>query len=179
MAWHWSERQEKTFRSIKGKLTSDAILQYYDVKKSTTLLVDASSYGLGACLLQEGRPVCYAPRSLSSAERNYTQIEKELLAIVYGCTKFHQYVYRKKIRVQTDHKPLEALFRKPLFQAPQRLQRIMLRLQCYDLQVEYEPGKNLYIADTLSRAPEGQNETAANSKDEFEVLIIENITQIM
>ena len=52
---------------------------------------------------------------------------------------------------------------------------MMLRLQRYDLQVEYEPGKNLYIADTLSRAPEGQNETAANSKDEFEVLIIENM----
>ena len=94
---------------------------------------------------------------------------------MYGCTKFHQYVYGKKVRVQTDHKPLEALFRKPLFQAPQRLQRMMLRLQRYDLQVEYEPGKNLYIADTLSRAPEGQNETAANSKDEFEVLIIENM----
>ena len=175
VAWHWSERQEKAFRSIKGKLTSDAILQYYDVEKSTTVSVDASSYGLGACLLQEGRPVCYASRSLSSAERNYAQIEKELLAIVYGCTKFHQYVYGKKVRVQTDHKPLEALFRKPLFQAPQRLQRMMLRLQRYDLQVEYEPGKNLYIADTLSRAPEGQNETAANSKDEFEVLIIENM----
>ena len=82
VAWHWSERQEKAFRSIKGKLTSDAILQYYDVEKSTTVSVDASSYGLGACLLQEGRPVCYASRSLSSAERNYAQIEKELLAIV-------------------------------------------------------------------------------------------------
>ena len=110
MAWHWSERQEKAFRSIKGKLTSDAILQYYDVEKSTTVSVDASSYGLGACLLQEGRPVCYASRSLSSDERNYAQIEKELLAIVYGCTKFHQYVYGKQVRVQTDHKPLEALF---------------------------------------------------------------------
>ena len=175
VAWHWSERREKAFRSIKGKLTSDAILQYYDVEKSTTVSVDASSYGLGACLLQEGRPVCYASRSLNSAERNYAQIEKELLAIVYGRIKFHQYVYGKKVRVQTDHKSLEALFRKPLFQAPQRLQRMMLRLQRYDLQVEYEPGKNLYIADTLSRAPEGQNETAANSKDEFEVLIIENM----
>jgi len=56
---------------------------------------------------------------------------------------------------------------------------MMSRLQCYDLQVEYEPGKNLYIAATLSRAPERQNETAANSKDQFEVLVIENITQIM
>ena len=119
--------------------------------------------------------MCYASRSLNSAERNYAQIEKELLAIVYGCTKFHQYVYGKKVKVQTDHKPLEALFKKLLFQAPQRLQRMMLRLQCYDLQVEYEPGKNLLIADTLSRAPEESTETAANTKDECEVLTIENM----
>ncbi|KAL9986304.1 hypothetical protein ACROYT_G000436, partial [Oculina patagonica] len=127
--WHWSERQEKAFRAIKEKLTSDATLQYYDVETPLTVSVDASSYGLGACLLQEGRPVCYASRSLNSAEKNYAQIEKELLAIVYGCTKFHQYVYGKKVKVQTDHKPLEALFKKPLFQTPQRLQRMMLRLQ--------------------------------------------------
>ena len=173
--WHWSERQEKAFQAIKEKLTSDATLQYYDVEKPTTVSVDASSYGLGACLLQDGRPVCYASRSLNSAERNYAQIEKELLAIVHGCTKFHQYVYGKKVKVQTDHKPLEALFKKPLFQAPQRLQRMMLRLQRYDLQVEYEPGKNLLIADTLSRAPEESTETAANTKDDFEVLTIENM----
>ena len=70
---------------------------------------------------------------------------------------------------------LEALFKKPLFQAPQRLQRMMLRLQRYDLQVEYEPGKNLFIADTLSRAPEVSNETTGNKKDEFEVLTLENL----
>ena len=94
---------------------------------------------------------------------------------MHGCIKFHQYVYGKKVKVQTDHKPLEALFKKPLFQAPQRLQRMMLRLQRYDLQVEYEPGKNFLIADTLSRAPEESTETAANTKDEFEVLTIENM----
>ena len=117
----------------------------------------------------------YASRSLTAAEKNYAQIEKELLAIAYGCTKFHQYVYGKKVNVQTDNKPLEALFKKSLFQAPQRLQRMMLRLQRYDLQVEYEPGKNLFIADTLSRAPEVSNETTASRKDEFEVLTLENL----
>ena len=94
---------------------------------------------------------------------------------MYGCTKFHQYVYGKKVNVQTVHKPLEALFKKSLFQAPQRLQRMMLRLQRYDLQVEYEPGKNMFIADTLRRAPEVSNETTANKNDEFEVLTLENL----
>ncbi|KAL9987237.1 hypothetical protein ACROYT_G001509 [Oculina patagonica] len=150
--WHWSERQEKAFRAIKEKLTSDATLQYYDVDQCAT-----------------------HPDHSTLLKKNYAQIEKELLAIVYGCTKCHQYVYGKKVKVQTDHKPLEALFKKPLFQTLQRLQRMMLSLQHYDLQVEYEPGKNLFIADTLSRAPEESNETAANTKDEFEVLTLENM----
>ena len=174
--WHGSERQEKALQAIKEKLTRDATLQYYDVEKPLTVSVDASSHGLGACLLQEGRPVRYASNSLTSAEKNYPQIEKELLAIVYGCTKFYQYVYDKKVNDQTDHRLLEALFKKPLFQAPQRLQRMMLRLQHYDLQVEYEPGKNLLIADTPSRAPEVSNETTAKKKNEFEVLTLENLS---
>ena len=57
--WHWSERKEKAFQTINEKLTSDATLQYYDVEKPLTVSVDASSHGLGACLLQEGRPVSY------------------------------------------------------------------------------------------------------------------------
>ena len=73
--WHWSERKEKAFQTINEKLTSDATLQYYDVEKPLTVSVDASSHGLGACLLQEGRPACYASRSLTSAEKNYAQIE--------------------------------------------------------------------------------------------------------
>ena len=152
--WHWLERQEKAFQSIKDNLTSDAVLQYYDVDKPTTVSVDASSYGLGACLMQESRPVCYASRSLNSAERNYAHIEKALLAIVYGCTKFHQYVCGKKVRVETAHKPQESLFKKPLFQAPKRLQRMMLRLQRHELQVEYEPGNQTCTLQTLKAVPQ-------------------------
>ena len=112
--WHWSERKEKAFQTINEKLTSDATLQYYDVEKPLTVSVDASSHGLGACLLQEGRPVCYASRSLSSAEKNYAQIEKELLAIVYGCTKFHQYVYGKKVKRSDRPQALESLVQKTI-----------------------------------------------------------------
>jgi hypothetical protein len=69
------------------------------------LQVDASKGGLGACLLQDGHPVAYASRSLSSAEENYAQIEKELTAVVFGCEKFHCYVYGKPIDIDSDHKP--------------------------------------------------------------------------
>ncbi len=74
------------------------------------------------------------------------------LAIVYGCEKFSQYLYGKTVRVQSDHKPLETVFKKPLQKAPPRLQRMLMKLQPYDLQVSYKPGKELKIADALSRA---------------------------
>ena len=104
----------------------------------------------------------------------------ELLAMMYGCTKFNQYFHGKKEEVQSDHKPLDALFKKKktttLFQAPQSLQRMMLGLLRYDLQVEYEPGKNLLIADTLSRSPKRKAlKLQRKTKNEFEVLIIENM----
>ena len=95
----------------------------------------------------------YASRALTATERNYAQEEKELLAIVFACDKFDQYVYgREKVHVQSDHKPLEVIFKKPLMTAPQRLQRMLLRLQCYSLDVIYTRGSEMYIADTLSRA---------------------------
>ncbi|KAK3744137.1 hypothetical protein QZH41_006175 [Actinostola sp. cb2023] len=171
-AWHWDERHDHhAFQDIKVKVTDPHILKYYDVNKPVTVSVDASSYGLGACLLQEGHPISYASRSLNDAEKNYAQIEKELLAVVYGCTKYHQYIYGKQVEVETDHKPLEYLFKKPLTMAPPRLQRMMLQLQKYDLLVGYKPGKSLYIADTLSRAP--TSDVRGTPEDNFQVHITE------
>ena len=80
------------------------------------------------------------------------QIEKELLTIVFACQKFQNFIYGFNTKVQTDHKPLEIIFNKPLCLVPPRLQRMLLRLQKYDLSVKYVHGKFLYIADTLSRA---------------------------
>ena len=89
-------------------------------------------------------------------KKNHAQIEKELLAIVFGCQKYYQYIYAKPVAIETDHKPLEYLFKKLLTAALPRLQRMVLSLQKYELIVNYKPGKSLYIADTLSRAPGSQ-----------------------
>ena len=121
------------------------------VKKGVTLEVDASKHGLGAVLMEEGKPVAYASKSLSRAEQEYAQIEKEMYAIVFGTERFHQYIYGRNVAVTTDHKPLEAILSKPLSAAPARLQRMMLRLQKYDLTVHHKPGKEIPVADTLSR----------------------------
>ena len=128
-------------------------MKYYDVTKDVTIQVDASLNGLGAVLLQDDHPVAYASRSLTQSEQNYAQIEKEMLAITFGCERFHEYIYGKKsVTVNTDHKPLEFILQKPLYQALLRLQRMILRIQKYCVAVKYKPGKELLVADTLSRA---------------------------
>ena len=147
-------------KKLKELSSSTPILQYYDVKKPVQLSVDASSKGLGTVLLQDQKPVAYASRALTTVQQGYSQIEKELLAIVYGCQKFHQYIYGRE--VETDHRPLESIFKKPLHQAPFRLQKMLLQLQSYDLKVRYQLGKEMYLADTLSRS---------NLKETQEILV--------
>ena len=106
------------------------------------LQCDASDTGLGATLLQNGQPVAYASRYLTDTERNYTQIEKELLTIVFGAGKFNRYTYGRKVFVESDHKLLEVIYQKPLVAAPKRLQRMLLRLQKYVLEIYFKPGQH-------------------------------------
>ena len=141
------------------------MLKLYDVKKPVTLQVDSSQNGMGAVILQNGRPIAYASRALTETEIRYAQIEKELLAIVFGTEKFYQYIYGRLTAVQTDHKPLESIFKKPLNKIAPRLQRMMLRLQRFgdSLNVYWIPGKQMVLADTLSRAT---NITEENDMEE-------------
>jgi len=89
--------------------------------------------------MQNGQPVSYdASRSLISAESNYAQIEKELLAILFGVEKFESYFYGKRFKVETDHKPLESILSKSLLCAPKRRQRMMLHFQSFAFKMEYK-----------------------------------------
>jgi hypothetical protein len=153
VAWHWMEKQQEAYDILISLIAQSPVLKYFDLDSDITISVDASSEGLGACLLQGNQPVAYASRALNRAERNCAQIEKEMLAIVFGATMFHQYIYGNTVTVETDHKPLESLFKKARCKAPQRIQRMILKVQQYDLKVKYIPGETLtlYIADTLSR----------------------------
>lgn len=162
--WHWEHEQVIAFAKLKDVLCNSPVLEYYDVNKSVILSVDASQTGLGAVLIQDGHPVAYASKSLSDTERRYAQIEKEMLAIVFGAERFHQYIYNKQVTVETDHKPLVTIFKKSLVDCPARLQRMLLRLQRYTLLVEYKPGSQMYIPDTLSRACQAQGRTGTDSE---------------
>ncbi|PFX16114.1 Retrovirus-related Pol polyprotein from transposon 17.6 [Stylophora pistillata] len=150
--WTWFLEHDTALTKLKSVLSSTPVLRFYDTSLPTTLEVDAGKNGLGACLMQQNQPVAYASRAMSISEISYAQIEKELLAIVYGCERFNMYTYGAEIEVLSDHKPLESIFKQPLFKVPSRLQRMILRLQRYNLKGRYFLGKFLYIADTLSRA---------------------------
>ena len=166
--WHWNEEHENAFLRIKQAATQAPVLRYFNPAEDTVLQCDASDTGLGATLLQNGQPVAYASRSLTDTERNYAQIEKELLAIVFGTEKFNQYTYGRKVFVESDHKLLEVIYQKPLVAAPKRLQRMLLRLQKYDLEIYFKPGQHMYLADTLSRAPLSRDDEVLFIEKEIE-----------
>ena len=151
--WKWNQEHEDSFLQLKDLAVRTPVLQYFKPDQPTTLSVDASSKGLGAVLLQDQHPIAYASRALTSTQQNYAQIEKEMLAVVFGCTKFYDYIYgMPNVEVESDHKPLESILKKPLHQAPVRLQKMIMTVQKYSINVIYRPGKCLAIADTLSRA---------------------------
>ena len=108
--FQWNSAAENALTSIKRILSTQPVLQFFDPALPSVIQADASQHGLGACLMQQGKPIAYASRSLSSSEVNYAQIEKELLAIVFACSKFHYYIYGFHTKIQSDHKPLEAIF---------------------------------------------------------------------
>jgi len=150
--FQWTNEQQECFDSLKHLLSTAPVLAYFDVTKPTVIECDASSTGLGSVLLQEGRPIAYASRALTDTEQKYAQIEKETLAIVFSCIHFSQYITAKRVIVKSDHQPLETIFRRPLCKAPKRIQRMLMQLQNYDLDVKYVKRKSLHLADALSRA---------------------------
>lgn len=176
VAWQWGSSEEKEFQTVKSVVSDIGTLKYYDVSKPLVMECDASCSGLGVAVFQDGGVIGYASRTLSAAEKNYAQIEKELLAIVFGCCRFDQLIVgNPKVKVRTDHKPLISIFNKPLLSAPRRLQHMLLSLQRYNLSIEFVTGKENVVADALSRAPLSINDSA----ERFEKLNIYRVIQEM
>ena len=114
MPWVWFPEHDTALTKLKLVLSNAPVLRFYDTSLPTPLQVDASKSGLGACLMQQSQPVAYGPQALSSSEINYVPIEKETLAIVFGCERFNMYKHGAKEEVISDHKPLEDILKKPL-----------------------------------------------------------------
>ncbi|XP_046459591.1 uncharacterized protein K02A2.6-like isoform X4 [Daphnia pulex] len=152
-AWVWEEPQKMALGQLKSALSSLPVLRLFDHSLPLVVSVDASPVGIGAVLLQNNQPIAYSSTSLTDTQKRYFQIEKELLAVQFGLMRFRQYVYGQMVVVETDHKPLVGLLEKPIASCSPRIQRMRLQLQRFDFQLVYKPGKELFIADTLSRAP--------------------------
>ena len=112
--WNWNQSCGKAITEIKEAILKTGVLRYLHPIAKITVQCDASSLALGAAILQEGKPVAFASRALPSAEKNYSQLEKEMLAIVFALWRFVQYVYGREVLVESDHQPLETILQKPL-----------------------------------------------------------------
>ena len=143
----WTSDIQKELNTIKNDITSAVELIHCDPNKPAIIKTDASLKGIGAALTQDGKPLRFLSKALTPAEANYANIEQELLAILFACKKLHRYTFGRKITVHTHHKPLQAVFQKPVSLAPPRLQRMLLRLSKYDTQVNYVGSKSVLLAD--------------------------------
>ena len=155
----WGVEEKSAFEKLKELISDQQRLAFYNVKKPVVIQCDASTVGLGAVLMQEGRLVASVFCSLSKSEKNYVAIELECLAIVFACQKFHQYIFGKKVHIETDHKPLEIIVRKA------NSLSMLLLLQRYSLEVMFRPGEQQVLADTLSRSPAGPTVISASEEE--------------
>lgn len=154
--FEWTGAHQTEWEGLKTLLVTAPTLALFDPEKPVRVSTDASQCGLGAALMQlhetGWRPVAYASRALSDTETRYSQIEKKTLGVTYRLERFHDFVYGRKVLVETDHKPLIAIAKKSVGDMPPRLQRFFLRLMKYDFELKFIPGKDLVLPDALSRA---------------------------
>ena len=172
---------------MKEELSKPVTLVLYNPAAPAKISVDASAYGLGAVLLQKSestwKPVTFASHSMTETERRYAQIEKEALATTWACEKFSDFVLGKHIMIETDHKPLVPLLgAKELDRLPPRILRFRLRMDRFSYDIIHVPGKNLYTADALSRAPMScQNSidsSLSDSQDLTELYVNDTISHL-
>lgn len=168
--WHWGKEQEDAFSQSKELLQSSAVLIHFDPSKPLVLDCDASPYGIGAVLSHKmanetERPIDFMSRTLSRAEKGYSQLEKEALSIVFGVKKFHKFLNGRHFTVKSDHKPLLGLLKEtkgiPAMTAV-RIQRWALTLSAYEYELVHKSGKLHANADALSRLPLPDSEGGEN-----------------
>ena len=154
----WGPAKEEAFNAIKSELANPATLALYNPAIPTKISADVSAYGLGAVLLQQHadmcQPVAFASISMTNTEQRYSQIEMEALALVWACEKFGDYVIGKDIVLETHYKTLVPLLGKTNLDCLHpRVLRFQIRFMRFSYTISHVPGKQLYSADTLSRAP--------------------------
>ena len=157
----------ENFNRLKMEISNMKVLPYFDVNAETTLQMDASKKGLGACLVQKGKVVCYASRALTKTEQNYQNLEQEALGTIWGMEKFHYFLYGKEFTLETDQKPLVSIYKKHMVDISPRVQKLIVRSFPYlPFKVVYKKGKDIPVADALSHV------TSIDPEDNIQLPII-------
>ena len=151
--FNWNTSHDIAFEASKALVCREVTVAYFVPGADTVFQVDTSGRGLGAVLLQGAKPIAFSSKSLSQCGKRYLNIEREIQPSLFGCERFHTYVYGTRFTVESDHKPLEMIHLKNRAAAPQRRQRMLLRFQPYAILLRYHHGKELALADTMSRQP--------------------------
>ena len=176
--WNWKLEQQKSFEGLKEAIYSTTNLAHFDPTLPVTIHVDACAKGLGAVLLQENcglQPVAFMSRTLTPTETRYAQIEREALAVVFGVTRFNQYLLGRKFTIKTDHRPLVKLLgcNDPIPQlVSTRIKNWVMKLSAYYYDIQYLEGKENVYADFLSRQPMENVPPSEEEMVEVQVLLI-------
>ena len=168
----WEIHHQPALERVKKQLCTSQVISYYDPDPNTKTILqcDASTLGLGAWIRQisnngDEKIVGMASRCLTPTESRYSNIESECLAVLFG-----YYLLGREVLVETDHSPLEQIFKKNFADVPSRLQRFILRCLKFDIQVQYKPGRAIPVADVLSRVcfkPSKEEYTSETSEVHF------------
>ena len=182
VAWSWTPEVDAAFKEIKQCMCSAPVLAHYDPDMPLVIACDASPVGVAAVLSHRypdgsERPVAFASRTLSSAERNYAQVDREALAVIYGVKKFNEYIYGQRFTLITDNRPVTYIFAPDKAipsMAAARIQRWALYLGAFDYSIEFRPSSLHTNVDGLSRLP--LNDTISRSDgDVFQLSLIETL----
>ena len=183
--WDWTKECEVAFTTATTQLTSAQVLTHYDPTMPLSLAADASAYGIGAVIshtFPDGseRPIAFASRTLTASEKNYAQLEKEALSLIFGIRKFHSYLYGRRFTLITDHKPLTTILgpKKAIPSlAAARLQRWAVLLSAYTYDILYKTTHDHCNADGLSRLPLHTPESPLSSSTPDEASVF-NVAQV-
>ncbi len=159
--FYWSTECQSAFEKLKRMISENLRVSLYDPNAPTFLSTDASGVGISAVLsqIQDGseRIIACASHTLQPAERNYSTLEQEGLACVWGTEKFEKFLWGRPFTLRTDHRALEQLLQGPAKAEKNRrsskLIRWAERLGAFDFIIQHVPGKDNSFADALSRLP--------------------------
>ena len=166
----------EAFQAIKSSFSSMTIPPYYDFTVHMTHQTYSSKKGLGSVLIQHGKSIYFASRSLTKAEENYQILERESRATIWGMEHFHYFLYGKEFTLETDQKPLTSIYKKHIVDVSPWIQRLIICSLPYDFQVVYVPGRNIPVADALSCVSPGKGKESEENFIELSIIVVNLVT---